>query len=182
MRVGAALDAFCNMLILKDIFYSAQAALSAAILACAALGAAAVPAHAEPPPVVNDLAATLKLAREQRVPVFVAFTLRRCPYCNSARRDYWQPMYESAQWRSRVLMVEVMLDGAPELRDFDGSATTTRAFGKRLGIRSVPTVIVFDTSGAPAAEPVVGLASADFYGAYLDNAITLGQQKVRESK
>lgn len=144
--------------------------------------AAALPAHAEPPPLTHDLAAAAKLAREQNVPLFVAFTLKRCPYCNTARRDYWQPMNESAEWRAKTRMVEVMLDGEPALRDFAGKATTVREFAKRFAVRFTPTVIVFDTAGVPAAEPVVGLASADFYGAYLERAIEQGLNKVRESK
>ncbi len=91
-------------------------------------------------------------------------------------------MHESAEWRAKALMVEVMLDGDPALRDFDGAATTVREFGKRLGIRSVPTVIVFDAEGKAAAEPVVGLAAADFYGAYLERAVEQGLAKMRTSK
>jgi thioredoxin-related protein len=139
-------------------------------------------ARAEPPPLVHDLAAAAKLASERGVPLLVAFTLKRCPYCIRARREYWTPMNESAEWRARTLMVEVMLDGEPALRDFEGAATTMREFGRRFGIRTVPTVIVFDAQGRPAAEPVVGLASADFYGAYLERAIDAGLAKVRSSK
>lgn len=131
---------------------------------------------------VNDLAANLKLAREQRVPVFVAFTLRECPYCKRARNEYWTPMHDSAEWRARALMVEIMLDGEQPLRDFAGNATTVREFAQRYKVRSVPTVIVFDTQGEPAAEPLVGLASADFYGAYLERVIEQGLAKVRESR
>ena len=50
---------------------------------------------------------------------------------------------------------------------------------RRFGIRSVPTVIVFDTLGVPAAAPVIGLASGDFYGAYLEQAIEAGLSKTR---
>ena len=157
----------------------------ALILACAALLTtvlAIAHAHAEAPPLTHDLAAAAKLARAQNVPLFVAFTLKHCPYCNRARREYWTPMHESAEWRARALMVEVMLDGEPALRDFAGANTTVREFGKRWGIRSVPTVMMFDTQGVPVAEPVIGLASADFYGAYLERAIEQGLAKVRESK
>lgn len=146
------------------------------------LAAAAPRAYAEPPPLTQDLAAAAQLARDKQVPLFVAFTLKQCPYCIRARREYWTPMNQSAEWRAKTLMVEVMLDGAPALRDFNGNATTVREFGKRFNIRSVPTVIVFDTQGTPAAEPVVGLASADFYGAYLERAVDEGLAKVRASK
>jgi thioredoxin-related protein len=134
------------------------------------------------PPVVSDLAAVAKRAQEQHVPVFVAFTLKQCPYCNRARREYWTPMHESAEWRAKTLMVEIVLDGEPALRDFNGNETTVRAFAQRYNIRSVPTVIVFDTQGVAASDPLVGLASADFYGAYLERDIAQGIAKVRESR
>jgi thioredoxin-related protein len=146
------------------------------ILACAWWAAAV---YAEPLPLVSDLQATAKNAREQGAPVFVAFTLKRCPYCNTARREYWAPMNGSTQWQGKVVMVELELDGAPALRDFDGNATTARDFARRFGIRSVPTVIVFDSEGVPAASPLVGLASGDFYGLYLEQAIDAGLKKTR---
>ena len=146
------------------------------ILACACAISAA---YAEPLPLVSDLQAAAKIAQAQNAPVFVAFTLKRCPYCNTARREYWVPMNGADPWRGKVVMVELELDGAPALRDFDGKATTARDFARRFGIRSVPTVIVFDTQGAPAAAPVIGLASGDFYGAYLEQAIETGLAKMR---
>lgn len=137
-------------------------------------------AHAGPLPVVSDLETAVKLAREQRAPVFVAFTLKHCPYCATARRDYWEPMNGSNTWRGKVVMVEIVLDGPPALRDFAGKRTTVREFAKRFAVRTAPTVIVFDTQGKSAAEAVIGLASGDFYGAYLDHAIEAGIAAVRK--
>jgi thioredoxin-related protein len=111
--------------------------------------------------------------------VLVAFTLKRCPYCTIARRDYWTPMHGNAKWRDKAIMVEVEIDGAPALRDFDGKATTARDFARRFGIRSVPTVVVFDALGVPAASPLVGLAAADFYALYLEQAVDAGLTKMR---
>jgi thioredoxin-related protein len=147
------------------------------ILACALLAAA--PVRADAPPLVNDLAAVAAAAYQQRVPVLVAFTTRSCPYCIKARRDYWKPMNERADWRAAVRMVEVMLDGEQTFRDFNGNPTTVREFARRFGVRGVPTVMVFDTSGNPVAEPIVGLPSADFYGAYLKNAVARGLEVMR---
>ena len=123
---------------------------------------------------MSDLEAAAKTAREQRAPLFVAFTLRRCPYCNTARRDYWAPMNGREKWRGKVVMVELMMDGPPALKDFAGNATTAR-----YAVRSAPTVIVFDGDGTPAAAPLVGLISADFYGAYLEQAIEAGLARTR---
>lgn len=179
MRAGAPFEIWGNMLFLKDYLYSTRSMFRRLILACACMISVA---HAEPLPLVSDLQATAKIAREQGVPVFVAFTLKRCPYCNTARREYWAPMNGSEQWRGKVVMVELELDGATVLRDFEGKATTARDFARRFGIRSVPTIIVFDALGTPASTPVVGLASGDFYGQYLEQAIEAGQIKTRDTR
>jgi thioredoxin-related protein len=167
------------MLFLNNYLRSARGMLMRLILACACIVSAA---HAAPLPVVSDLEVAAKIAREQSAPVFVAFTLKRCPYCNTARREYWAPMNGAEQWRGKVVMVELELDGAIALRDFDGKATTPRDFAKRFSIRSVPTVIVFDTLGVPAAAPVIGLSSGDFYGAYLEQAIDASLARTRTAQ
>lgn len=168
---------------LNDYFKFAPRAWTWLILACACFVTAA---QADPLPlqlpVVSDLEAAAKTAREQRAPLFVAFTLKRCPYCNTARRDYWAPMNSSDKWRGKVVMVELVIDGAPALRDFEGKSTTPREFARRFGVRSAPTVIVFDGAGTPATQPLVGLASGDFYGLYLEQSIEAGMTKVRESR
>ena len=164
---------------LNSYFCSAHKAFTALILACACFAATV---QADPLPVVRDLEAVAKIARVQHAPVFVAFTLKRCPYCNTARRDYWVPMNSDNAWRGKVVMVELVMDATPELHDFEGKPTNARDFARRFGIRSAPTVIVFDADGTPATQPLVGLSSGDFYGAYLERAIEAGVAKMRSMR
>ncbi|MEQ1772502.1 MAG: thioredoxin family protein [Burkholderiales bacterium] len=156
---------------LKDLFKYITRALWLLILACTL---AALPVHAEPLPLATDLAEAARMAREQRVPVLIAFTLKTCPYCNTARRDYWEPMHTSEKWRGKAIMLELQLDGVQPLRDFAGNATTARDFARRFTVRSVPTVIVFNDSGKPTTTPLVGLSSGDFYSLYLEQAVESG--------
>ncbi len=169
-------------MILNEFYCGLRSTFAWLILACACWAAPwPVKADALPLPLVSDLQAAAQRAREQHAPLFVAFTLKRCPYCNTARRDYWAPMNGSDAWRGKVLMVELVMDGEPTLRDFDGTPTTPRDFARRYGIRSAPTVVVFDDFGAPATTPLVGLSSADFYGVYLERAIEAGLRRVRRT-
>ena len=153
------------------------------ILACACAAAAPAAAlAADGLRAADDLQATLKLARDQRAPVLLAFMLTTCPYCAIARRDYLVPMQASEQWRGKVIIREVVLDAGGTIRDFSGNTVTAREFAKRYGIRSVPTVIVFDGSGGQANQPLVGLASSDFYGLYLEQAIEAGLLRMRNTQ
>ena len=159
---------------LNDFFRRIQRTLLLLILACTLIASAANVTHAEPLPLVTDLAQAAKMAREQRVPVLIAFTLTTCPYCAIARRDHLEPMRISEKWRDKVIMLELQLDGTQPLRDFAGNATTARAFARKFSVTRVPTVIVFDDNGKPAALPIVGLISADFYSLYLEQAVEAG--------
>jgi thioredoxin-related protein len=159
------------MLILKYFFECAQRAISAMILACV-MAAPAV--YADPLPLAIDLAQAVRTAREQRIPILLAFTLKNCPYCATARRDHLEPMRASEKWRDKAIMLELQIDGPQSLRDFAGNVTTARDFARRFAVRRVPTVIVFNDSGKPTATPLVGLSSGDFYSLYLEQAVESG--------
>ena len=163
---------------LNDFSTRARKTLSLLILACAFV---ALSGHAEPLPLATDLAEAARMAREQRVPVLIAFTLKTCPYCATARRDHLEPMRASEKWRDKAIMLELQLDGAQPLRDFAGNTTTARAFARRFAVRSVPTVIVFNDSGKPTTTPLVGLTSGDFYSLYLEQAVESGLIDMRYS-
>lgn len=102
-----------------------------------------------------------------------------CPYCAVARRDYLLPLQADPRWGGRVLIVEVDVDRNTPLRDFAGRPTTHRAFARSHQVRRVPTLIVFDAEGRPAASPITGLVSEDFYRLYIGQAIEAGLAKMK---
>jgi thioredoxin-related protein len=146
-----------------------------AILACAVLGG---PARAAAPlAYAEDFAALAQDARERRVPILLAFMQKTCPYCARARR-HLEPLQASAEWGGNAVMREVDVDSTARMRDFEGQWTTAQEFARRQGIRMVPTVIVFDDRGRPAAAPLVGIASDDFYSYYVVQALESGKSRV----
>ena len=56
-------------------------------------------------------------------------------------------------------------------RNFGGTRTTHQALAERYGVFLSPTVLVVDANGRALGEPIVGLLTIDFYGAYIDNAL-----------
>ena len=133
--------------------------------------------HALPPAV--DLAADAVASRARRVPILLMFDRDDCPYCERALREHLVPMSGDAPWRDDAMFRQVEVDKALPVVDFDGNATTHRAIAARYGATLTPTIFVVDASGTSIAEPVVGLLTADFYGAYLDDALRKGLAKLR---
>ncbi len=133
--------------------------------------------HALPP--AADLAADGAASRARGIPVLLFFDRDDCPFCERALREYLVPMSGEAPWRDDALMRQVEVDRALPVTGFDGRATTHAALGARYGVSLTPTVLVVDGAGSPLGDPVVGLLTADFYGAYLDEALRGGLAKLR---
>jgi thioredoxin-related protein len=133
--------------------------------------------HALPP--AGNLAADAARSRARRVPILLMFDRHDCPYCERALREHLVPMSLEPPWRDDALFRQVEVDKATPVVGFDGAPTTHRALAARYGATLTPTVAVVDGDGALLAEPVVGLLTADFYGAYLENALKQGLAKLR---
>lgn len=149
------------------------------ILACALLAAGPAAARLQQ---AEDLARLSAESRARGIPVLVAFMQESCPYCAVARRDYLLPLQSDPQWRHRVRIVEVHTDRSIAMRDFAGEPTTHRAFARSLGVRRVPTLIVFDGRGKPVAQPITGLLTEDFYRLYIEQAIEAGIARMRAAQ
>jgi len=129
------------------------------------------------PPAV-DLAADAIVAQRQRVPLLLFFDRDDCPYCERALREYLVPMTADPAWRDRALFRQIEIDRVLPLVGFDRAPTTHRDFAARRNVYLTPTVAVVDGAGKDLTDPIVGLTTLDFYGAYLENAITSGSGRI----
>ena len=153
-------------------FLPAGAALAAAAVPAVTARAAALPAAA-------DLRADGAAARDQRVPILLFFNRLGCPYCERALREYLTPMQRDPAYAGRVLFRQVEIDRPDPLVDFAGRATTQQEFASRYQIRLTPTIWFVDGAGNVLADPIVGLPTLDFFGAYLDQSIADSLAKLR---
>ena len=153
------------------------------ILACslgavgAAIARADAPRAALPPAV--DLAADGVASRRERRPILLFFDRDDCPYCERALREFLVPMAGDPAWRDQAIYRQVEVDRGTPLVDFAGASTTHRAFAARYRVSFAPTVVVVDARGETIGDPLVGLTTVDFYGAYLEDAVNAGLRKLR---
>ena len=129
-----------------------------------------------------DFVADGAAARERRVPILLFFNRVGCPYCERALREYLGPMQLDPAYAGRVLFRQVEIDKAKRLVDFTGAATSHRDFASRYRIKLTPTIWFVDGEGKTLAEPIVGLPTIDFYGAYLDQRIDDSLAKLRAAQ
>lgn len=155
----------------------ARAAL--AVLALAAVPTLAAKPARTPGPQLPELSHATRDLREAGDPgvVFVVlFSLPDCHYCAEVRTQYLAPLARDPALRGQLVIREVDMNGKRTLTDFDGATVTQAAFARRLKVQFAPTVVFLDAHGRPVASPLVGAGKADFYGAYLDDAIATARK------
>jgi thioredoxin-related protein len=130
-------------------------------------------------PVAANLRMDGDQARRERLPILVFFASRSCPYCYEVEELYLKPRLASGEYRSQVIMRVVYTDGAQPLRDFRDRPTDHAAFARRYGVTFTPTIKMLDADGVELVPGLVGLTTRDFYGAYLDEAISGALTKLR---
>jgi len=104
------------------------------------------------------------------LPILLFFDRDECPYCEQALREYLVP-FSREEWKGKAVFRQVGIDRRDPVVDFAGVRTTHQALAERYGVFLSPTVLIVDAKGNRLAEPIVGLLTVDFYGAYIDNAL-----------
>ncbi len=142
--------------------------------------AATTPAEVSPPlepgslewerilPVAQNFKADGATAAASRKPILIFFNLTGCPYCRGALREAIVPMFRNAEWRAAMEFRQVTVDDGKSLIDFDGKTLENIAFAKSRKGTFTPTVMLVDDKGQLLGDPIVGISSFDFYGAYVD--------------
>jgi len=135
---------------------------------------------AQPPlPAARDLRADGAEARRQRLPIVLFFYSHTCPYCREVEDDYLRPLLAENARAPRFVFRAVETDVAHPVNGFDGVPTTMRAFSKRQGVTLVPHLRFLGPDGQPLAPDLIGLTLRDFYGGYIEDAITKAGEKMR---
>lgn len=123
-----------------------------------------------------SLRAVAQTAQARGEPLVVMTTLTGCPYCELVRSRYLGPMRRD----EGVVAVQLdVMDKTTPLQDFGGTTTTAADVVRGWKARFTPTVLFFDANGRELAERLVGLASPDFYGSYLDQRLTNARQQLK---
>lgn len=132
-------------------------------------------------PDASNFALDGRVAEQRQLPLMVVFTSEYCSYCQELEADFIRPMIISGDYTDKVIIRRVQLDGYGPLRDFDGSDISVDDFSLRYRIRVTPTVVFLGPHGRSLVKPLVGIATPDFYGGELDNAIDSALSRMHAS-
>lgn len=103
-------------------------------------------------PKFGDLQADLQEARKQgKKGVFLFFEMDECPFCDRMKTTILNQSEVQDAYRANFLIYPVDVNGDTELTDFQGKATTEKAFAFGLRVRATPVLMFFDLDGKPVA-------------------------------
>ena len=153
--------------------FSRRQALQGFALCMVGLGPVAAIAAPVTLPSAESLAASLDQALRVKQPLVVMVSLHGCAFCKVVRENYLQPLRASG-----LQVVQIDMRDNRALVDFDGTALTHDAWVRKQGIKLAPTVLFFGAQGREVATRLKGAYLPDFYGAYLDEQLTLARRVV----
>jgi thioredoxin-related protein len=122
-------------------------------------------------PAAADLAADARAARGAGAVIVVFFASDSCHYCDQVETLHLEPMHDGRAFGARLMIRKVDIAGGAPLVDFAGRRTRHVAFARAQGVNFTPFLRFFGPDGRELAEPLIGVASADFYGGQLEAAI-----------
>jgi hypothetical protein len=126
-------------------------------------------------PIPDSLPDVAAAAARQGEPLVLLISLRGCPYCELVRRNYLLPARADGLpvWQIN------MHDKQRPLVGFNGQSSNAAEEISRWKVRLAPTLLFLDSRGRPLADRLVGVASIDFYGAYLDQRLATSRQVLK---
>lgn len=137
------------------------------------------PAHALP--VARDLRALGEESRRAGVPILLMFSSYSCGHCRQLEEEVLRPMRLSGMDPKQVIVRKVMLDEYANLTLFSGKAREADHYAyKDQGISVVPTVALKDQDGNDLVPKIVGYGTPGFYESYLDEAIKVSGQLLKQ--
>ncbi|MDP2784718.1 MAG: thioredoxin family protein [Sulfurimicrobium sp.] len=159
--------------------FSKALALCLGLASLAWIAAAGAAARADELAFASDLTREAAISQTRQIPVLILFTAPNCAYCEQVKQEFLLPMQRNPEYADKVIFRQVDMQSQRKLVDFSGNVTTHARFCKQHKIKLTPTIKLFDAAGNSLIEPLVGLSTPDFYGAYLDAAIDQALEKIR---
>lgn len=115
------------------------------------------------------------LAADDTRALLMLFSQPDCAYCDLVRNEFLLPLHQQPPQGLQIR--ELKVPGTQPVNDADGQALSARELAHRYGINFFPSVLLIAPDGRALGAPLVGISSRDFYGHYLDQAITAALQQ-----
>jgi len=99
---------------------------------------------------MGDFKEELATARQEgKHGVLIMFEMEDCPWCSRMKSSVLNQSEVQDWYRKHFLIYAVDVKGGTDMTDFQGNATTEKAFALANRARATPTFLFFDLDGNP---------------------------------
>lgn len=128
---------------------------------------------------VADMQALLRQADRENKVILLEMSASYCGYCETLEEHIIKPMIRSGDYTDHVLIRKLDIDSRYPMKDVDGSTSSPAQIAYRLDVSLTPTLLFLDGEGNEVSERILGVNTLELYGAYVDEALLQGQQKLK---
>lgn len=130
-------------------------------------------------PVTSSLQQDAEIAKQDSKPILLMISQDHCPYCDLIKREVLHPMELSGDYKSRILMREILIDMSQTITNFQGREQDAAAFSHAYGVHLTPTLLFLDPQGNELAQRIIGINTVEMFSFYLDAAIDEATEKMQ---
>ena len=132
-------------------------------------------------PQTENLALLAQESTQQKLPILIMYAAEHCEFCERLEQDLLGPMHKSGQYKDRIIIRKVMIDGYGNIRDFNGNVVEANNFAFRRGVQVTPTLQFVDANGNQLAPELIGYNTPEMYAAYVENAIDNSRRAIQSN-
>ncbi len=97
---------------------------------------------------LGDLTEELEIARDEgKKGVFVFFEMDECPFCHRMKKTVLNQPDVQDYFTQHFHSISIDIEGDIEIVDFEGNATTQKAFSSKNRVRATPVMAFYDLEG-----------------------------------
>jgi thioredoxin-related protein len=109
---------------------------------------------------------------QNRVLVLMA-EVQDCSFCIRVKEEHLLPLTKNKEWSKQFYVRRIDINSSETIYHFNGQKTSQKTFAQTLNADFAPTLIFLDPrTGKRIGEDIIGLATPDFYGFYLQKQIS----------
>lgn len=128
-----------------------------------------------------DFQAAAQEARTRQLPILVLLSASDCDNCRIVKEDFLAPMLKSGEYTDQVIIRVIETDSGESLRNFNGELQGSEVFANHYSPELTPTVVLLDAGGNQIVPAISGMSTVEFYGGFLDEAISASLTIIRQS-
>ncbi|MFZ6819699.1 hypothetical protein [Undibacterium sp. Ji22W] len=127
---------------------------------------------------LKDLQQEFTQIVDHKILLILLLSRSDCHFCHEVRINYLSPLVRNFS-NKKLVIRELQTDVVNSLIGLDGKQISVNELLRQLKVNFFPTVVFLGANLEMLAEPLIGLNNSGFYGAYLDQRITIAMQSFR---